>query len=387
MAPELEGSVEEPLNREPDVKTLISSFITPVDFKPYDRNHGAIPHIDASKHILTVDGAVRGPETFHMRDLFHQFKQHTIIAAMQCAGNRRHTMRTEIKEVQGLDWGDAAVMNCIWRGIRLSDILNHTGLDLESSVDWRNDDNASHVQFASYQTENQEDTWYGGSIPLRRAMDPEADVLLATEMNGEPLTYKHGFPLRVVVPGVAGARSVKWLDRITVATVESSNFYQKHDYKVLPPEATDADSAEEYWHKTPAVTDMPVNSIIALPASGEILELDKDGCVEVRGYALPSGNHGPVTRVEISGDEGKNWVEADLGWGGWDEEKHDKITLKWSWALWKGRVKMPVREGQRIWSRATDAGGNMQPREGRWTLRGVCYNAYGEAKDLDIRSQ
>lgn len=385
MAPEVKGAVEEPLNREPDIKTLISSFVTPVGSKPYDRNHGAIPLLTGDAHTLTVDGAVKSPMTFRVKDLKSRFQQCTIIAAMQCAGNRRHTMRTEIKEVEGIDWGDAAVMNCMWTGVRLHDVLKAVEFDFETSIDWRTNSDAAHAQFACYQTETQEDTWYGGSIPLSRAMDPKADVLLAMEMNGEPLTHEHGFPLRVVVPGVAGARSVKWLDRITLSTVESSNFYQKHDYKVLPPEAIDMKSAEAYWHTTPPVMDMPINSIIATPRSGESVEHSEEGFVEAKGYALPGGDHGPVVRVEVSGDEGKSWTEAELDWGGHDSKQQHAESLKWSWVLWRAKVKVDSGTGRKLWSRATDAGGNVQPREGQWTLRGVCYNAYGEVKNLEVR--
>ena len=66
-------------------------------------------------------------------------------------------------------------------------------------------------------------------------------------MNGKPLTAKHGFPVRVIVPGVSGCRSVKWLDRITVQSQESTNLYQRYDYKILPPEATDKEMAKKYW--------------------------------------------------------------------------------------------------------------------------------------------
>lgn len=66
-------------------------------------------------------------------------------------------------------------------------------------------------------------------------MDPHGDVLLAFEMNGEPLPRDHGFPVRVVVPGVVGARSVKWLGKIIASSGESQNHWQQKDYKVGLP--------------------------------------------------------------------------------------------------------------------------------------------------------
>lgn len=85
-------------------------------------------------------------------------------------------MRTFLAEVSGLDWGDAAVMHCTWRGPRLKDILNEAGntLIVEST---------GHVAFACHLTEVQEDTWYGGSIPLARALREDADVILALEVS------------------------------------------------------------------------------------------------------------------------------------------------------------------------------------------------------------
>lgn len=84
-------------------------------------------------------------------------------------------MRTLLKEVDGIDWGDGAVMNCMWKGPKLRDILNRAGvnlLDLEKG----------HVAFACYKTQVQDDDWYGGSIKLERALQDNADVLLALEV-------------------------------------------------------------------------------------------------------------------------------------------------------------------------------------------------------------
>lgn len=93
-------------------------------------------------------------------------------------------------------------------------------------------------------------------------MKDDADVLIAlevlsipakllafshkTQMNGAPLPVKHGYPVRIIVPGVSGCRSVKWLDRITVQSEESTSLYQRYDYKILPPEATDKEAAKKY---------------------------------------------------------------------------------------------------------------------------------------------
>lgn len=200
-------------------------------------------------------------------------------------------------------------------------------------------------------------------------------MLIVAKMNGKPLSVNHGFPLRIVAPGIAGARSVKWLDRITVQATESGNFYQQYDYKVLPPEATDKETAKMHWNVTPAIQDMPINSVVALPQTGETLRNSSQ--IVVKGYALPQGDQGPVTRVEVSADDGDTWMDATIVDGARDRGR-------WSWALWEIQITLEKGENRRILSRATDAGGNVQGASPEWNLRGVAYNGYGEARNLRV---
>ena len=125
--------------------------------------------------MLRVDGRVTTVLALKVTQLKDDIRQHEITCALQCAGNRRHTMRTLLKEVDGLDWGDGAVMNCTWKGPMLRDVLLRAGVDM-SGLD------QAHVAFASYQVKCQEADWYGGSIHLDRAMRVDGDVLVALEV-------------------------------------------------------------------------------------------------------------------------------------------------------------------------------------------------------------
>ncbi|KAF2743228.1 sulfite oxidase-like protein [Sporormia fimetaria CBS 119925] len=368
-------SVDEPLNREPDLSTLVSSFITPSSVA-YDRNHGPIPHIDASTHRISISGLVKHELALSVDDLA-ALPQKTVICALQCAGNRRHTMRTKLKEVNGIDWCDGAVMNCKWSGPLLTDVLEKAGIDLSHE-----EQQTAHVAFACHQTLCQDDTYYGSSIPLSRVLDPSSSIMLALRMNDAPLSPEHGAPVRVVTPGIAGARSVKWLDSITVQREESPNYYQQRDYKILPPEATTKEEAEKWWPKVEAIQDMPVNSVVCVPATGDKVKREEDGCVEVKGYALPSGADGPVTKVEVSGDGGATWMEAELVQP--TEEEIKDAELKWAWCLWRARLKMEPGKDRMVLSRTTDSKGNTQAEHPVWNYRGVAYNGYGEATGLKV---
>lgn len=164
---------------------------------------------------------------------------------------------------------------------------------------------------------------------------------------------------------------------------ESNNFYMQHDYKILPPHVTTKELAMQHWHLVPPMQLMPINSIIATPSSGSVIMPDpKDGKIEVGGYALPQGDDGPVTKVEISLDRGTSWEEAEI--------VLEKPT-RWSWAIWKARVDITrliddsgAESSKRIWSRCWDKGGNLQTGDCGWNWRGVGYNGYGESKNMKL---
>ena len=146
-------------------------------------------------------------------------------------------------------------------------------------------------------------TCFGASIPLAKALSPE--VLIAFAMNGEPLTPEHGFPLRVVVPGYIGARSVKWLTAISIEDQPSDNYFQQNDYKLLPV-GISADEAERGVGVM--LGELPVNSAVLTPLDGAELEA---GTVMVRGYAV-AGSGRTVGRVDVSADGGATWQKAEL---------------------------------------------------------------------------
>jgi sulfite oxidase len=336
-------------------------------------------------------------KTISINDLSTRFQYHEITAALQCAGNRRHDMRSRVNDVEGIDWGDGAVMNAQWGGFLLRDVLSDVGVNESRHT------GGLHVEFVCSTQHTQDDAYYGSSIPLSMALDPERECLLATHMNGDVLTAEHGYPLRVIVPGVIGARSVKWLDKITISNQESSNFYQKRDYKVLTGDVAEkvkqvGDDPEErgkIMEEVEPLMDNPINSVVAVPGEdGASITRGVNERVQVKGYAIPHGKDGPIVRVEVSIDEGKTWLDTDLLDDRDENNTHPSNKTgkrgKFSWVLW--RCNIPVDEDQvgkeiSIWSKATDQGGNTMNTErphGEWNLRGVGYNAVEGRTNIKI---
>ncbi|ORZ16674.1 Oxidoreductase, molybdopterin-binding domain-containing protein [Lobosporangium transversale] len=368
-----------PFNAEPHLPLLINSgHITPTDVF-FKRNHGPIPDIRLQDHRIYIgvqrqnqsnrNGLTAAPmdivewKVLTMDDIMNKWPKATITASLQCAGNRREGL-AQVKEVKGVIWKAGTISNAVWAGPRLCDILrNVAGVpeDLHHEM-IRN----YHVSFEA-DDHVKEDVCYGSSIPLRKAMDPLGDVILAYEMNGKPLTRDHGFPLRVIVPGYIGARSVKFLQKIVVQPQESNSFFQKLDYKILPP-WVDASNVDSAWDLAPSLGEMNVQCVICTPMDKEIICSSK--AITIKGYAIAGGGRA-IYRVELSIDGGKTWEAVDKL-----EQTPDKISgMYWSWALWEKKV-LKLHTTSELVVRAYDSSGNMQPEFPVWNYRGVMNNAW-----------
>ncbi|KAI8099036.1 Oxidoreductase, molybdopterin-binding domain-containing protein [Halteromyces radiatus] len=355
----LEIRKDKPFNAEPTPPDLVKAYITPLEHF-FCRSHGPLPKLD-DHHVISIQGiGLETAQQFTVEQLKQQFKKKTIVMAMQCAGNRRDGLH-KVKDTKGVIWGPGAIGNGSYAGCRLKDVLGSIGINCQLP-----DIGSLHVAFESVE-QCEEDRCYGSSIPLSKALDEFGDVLLAYEMNDAPLTQDHGAPIRVVVPGYIGARSVKFLKSIIIQNQESSSYFQQRDYKILPSHIETEQQAAEYWCKVPSIGEFNVQSYVCDPADGQV----ESNCRQARvsGYALSGGGRG-IQRVDVSGDDGKTWKEAIL----YQPKTDSTTTNMWGWCLWT--VEINVKRNTRIVSRAVDTSGNIQQEYPVWNYRGVMNNSW-----------
>ena len=347
-APNLILRSSQPLNAETPLSLLAESWITPQE-RFFIRTHGSVPDLDLATHRLKIGGRVGSPLELSLDDLSRDFKVRRAAATLICAGNRREELNA-VDTVAGTTWHQGAVGNAEWTGVRLADILERAGAPEGGDL---------HAVFESADalTIKGQPTCFGASIPLAKALSPE--VLIAFAMNGEPLTREHGFPLRVVVPGYIGARSVKWLTSISIDDQSSDNYFQQNDYKLLPIGI----SAEEAERGIGVMLgELPVNSALLTPLDGAEVEA---GEVTLRGYAV-AGSGRTVGRVDVSADGGATWQKATL-------DAHSA----WTWTLWRARVLLSPGPRELV-VRAWDSAAQTQPEklETVWNAKGYMNNAW-----------
>ena len=338
---------DSPLNAEPRLDRLVESWITPNQLF-YLRSHGTRPAVEPGEYRLSIEGLVDRPLTLPLDEL-EGMSAVSVIATLQCAGNRR-LEHSRVKPVAGVQWDAGAIGTAEWRGIRLGDLLQRAGLK----------PGAKHLWFEGLDTVALKDrrTLFGGGVPLDKAMRPE--TILALKMNGRPLSREHGFPARTIVPGYIGARSVKWLHRIVVSDRPSDNNFVAKDYKMFPPEATPESVKPERFEP---IYEMVLGSAICSPAPKDSV---KSGRMTVRGYAVPPGEPGGrVSRVEVSPDGGASWVAARLG----------ADTGEFSWRLWEADVTVPSGTSTLV-VRATDSRGRTQPEKAAWNFKGYLNDSW-----------
>ena len=330
---------ERPLNAETPTHYLKSWITANKVF--FDRNQGEIPEkaIELSEWRLTIDGDVKVPLTIDFETLLRMPKA---IAAntMECSGNSRSLLA---QKASGNPWTIGGVGNAVWGGVWLKDLLEKADVA----------PNAHHVAFEGFDMPlGKAQIKFIRSIPLEKAM---SSTLLAYEMNGVSLPLKHGFPLRALALGWAGANCVKWLNKITLLSEPFRGFYMDDVYRIY-------NKGQDPKTGT-TVTAIRLKSIITQPEIDEILPIGK---ITILGAAYAGETD--VEKVEISTDNGNTWQLATFI--GPDEP--------FAWRQWQYVYNISRPGSYTILSRATGRNGEKQPMQATWNKLGYGNNGIRE---------
>jgi DMSO/TMAO reductase YedYZ molybdopterin-dependent catalytic subunit len=326
---------------------FFDSWITPVQHF-FVRNHMHEPStLDAESWRLTVSGEVDKPLTLTLTDL-QNMAAHSVINTLECAGNGRGFQQPR---VPGIQWAKGAVGNAKFAGPRLRDVLERAGVT----------PSGRHVMFQGLDEVPGKVPPFIRSIPIEKALDK--DTLIATHMNGAPLTKHHGFPARALAPGWVGAASCKWLNEIRVLTQEFDGNFMKPGYRMpnhplKPGDPLNVDDSH-------VITSLNVKSVISAPLDGST---SRARVLHVHGAAW--AGEAEVSKVEISTDAGAHWQAAQLR----------GEQAKYAWRLWSYLWKAPKAGEYTIMSRATDSQGRVQPATAEWNPSGYLYNAIDQVK-------
>ncbi len=332
-----------------DLETPVEYFntwLTPVP-RFFVRNHMHEPsELNAEDWRLTVGGEVEKTFTLTLAEL-SKIEIHSVVNTLECAGNGRSLQRPQ---VPGIQWGKGAVSTARFSGPRLRDVLQRAAVK----------STGKHVMFRGLDEVPGKVPPFIRSIPIAKALD--SDTLVATHMNGAPLTKHHGFPARALVPGWIGAASCKWLTEIKILDSEFVGNFMSPAYRFpnQPGKPGEAMKPED----THPLTALNVKSVISGPIDGASV---KAGGVAVHGAAW--AGEADIVKVEVSTDGGASWNAAGLG--------HDHAH--YAWRLWSYEWK--AKSGAyTILSRATDSQGRTQPATPVWNPSGYLYNANDQVR-------
>ncbi|KAI9715603.1 MAG: hypothetical protein M1812_005907 [Candelaria pacifica] len=370
-----------PFNVEAPLNALFNEgFLTSPELF-YVRNHGAVPEVhdeDILNWAFSVEGSVENPMTLSLKDLITEYEQITCPITLVCAGNRRKE-QNQVRKSKGFSWGAAGVSTALFTGVPMSELIRKA----------KPNKKARYVCMEG--ADQLPNGCYGTSVKMSWVMDPERGIMLAHMMNGEVLRPDHGKPLRAVIPGQIGGRSVKWLKKLVVTETPSDNWYHIYDNRVLPTSVSPEESVNrpQWWRdERYAIYDLSVNSAIAYPAHEEQLcVVNGPEKYRVKGYAYGGGGR-RITRVEVSIDKGRSWrlsdidyaedqyrgIEQDLYGGRLDMSYRESCFC---WCFWA--VSIPVvelRSASDIIVRAMDESMNIQPRDMYWSVLGMMQNAW-----------
>ena len=261
------------------------------DFYVVSKNFLSDPTVNGSTWKLSVDGSVTQPYTLTYDHLM-QLPMKKQYESLMCISN---------------DVGGTYMSNALWEGIPLVDLLHKAGAIKPG---------ATKVVLHAADS-------YTDSIHLAKALEPT--TMVAVRMNGVPLPQGHGYPARLLVPGIYGMKHVKWITEIEVVNVDYQGYWQQNGW---------SDSAE-----------IKMTSRIDTPKSGTQLTANRP--TYIAGVAF-SGNKG-ISMVEVSLDEGRSWQRATL------QRPFSDLT----WVLWQ-LPWTPQSGSYTLLVRAIDLQGNVQ---------------------------
>ena len=328
-------------------------LLVPVD-RFFVRNHTSTPVIDANSWRLRLHGTgLRGAPTldkaveFSLEQL-HRLPSASVVAAIECAGNGRGLFTSQQgQRVTGTAWRLGAIGVARWRGVRLSTVLRHAGLS-PTAVDVMAQGLDPEFVDAGIKLGH-----VRRPLPVAKAMH---DVLLAYEMNGQPLPPDHGFPLRLVVPSWIGVSSIKWVGQIEVSATPLMSPWNVQFYRLFGPGYPTAGAP---------VTEQVVKSAFELAWDAQ-LPAGRTHVLHGRSWS----GHGPVRHVEVSTDGGVTWRRAHPA-GAHHHRRH-------AWQRWHIPWHPTAAGRYTLRARATDATGVTQPDRTPLNSLGYLFDAVVE---------
>lgn len=362
---DLTAHTQRPFNAEPPNYAL-REMITP-EHLHYRRQHTPVPVVDEEVYRVSVGMEGSDLKQFSLAQL-HNHKEEEIVVTLMCTGNRRSEFNTEKDgETMGLPWKNGSISTALWSGCSLLSVLKEAGVAMDAE-----DKGYNFLTFHGIEG-------YHISIPLRKVFSRNNDCLLAWKMNGKPLPRDHGFPLRVIIPGFVGARSVKWIDRIIVTKEETEGMHQRGiAYKQLGPNKKSLGSVTKaYIESLPPIDHVPITSAITFPEPGS--SIWPGAPLTLNGYAY-SGAGLAVIRVDVSVDGGSTWDQAEIQRA--SETQYSRSGRAWAWVQWQFTTVVPEKAAGtlKVLCKAVDDQYNQQPHDSGaiWNLRGILNTSWGQ---------
>jgi DMSO/TMAO reductase YedYZ molybdopterin-dependent catalytic subunit len=304
--------------------------------------------VDLRAWRLAIGGHVDRSLQLSMDEL-RRMESTSIVAVNQCSGNSRGLSDPR---VPGAQWGNGAMGNARWTGVRLVELLRRAGVKKAAvDVSFTGLDRGGLASVPDYVK----------SLPVNIAERP--DVLVAYEMNGQPLPLLNGFPVRLIVPGWFATYWIKALTSITVLDRAFDGFWVREAYRI-PAANEGLERPDALAAQTVPINVMRIRSFITSHRDGDRIPADRH---VVQGIAFDGGDG--VQRVEFSADGGRNWQNATLGQ---DLGRYSFRRWEAVWAAAPGEYRLQCK--------ATSSSGATQPASAGWNRAGYLRNVIEEIR-------